>query len=197
MSPTCCTVEKPESDEEYTEPQQHKQPRFGLPHTASRSGPCSDLFLAPEPPEPPAILGLEQHHLQMMHDRSHAPGRNKWSSKWGHPGQRREASASNNGVALAEPYDCNKDSLRGMVAMEKVDGVRAFWKAKHPDGPCFIGKHGQRINEPPPSLLKLLPSDMDLDGELWAGRGWFDRVMALMGSTQKAGGKELHWQYLT
>ena len=80
---------------------------------------------------------------------------------WAHARQR---DAVQRGFALAENYVA-EDDLRGFLAMEKYDGIRASWE---PAAGNFRTRTGWSI-QPAPSLLKLLPTDTRLDGELWAG----------------------------
>ena len=54
--------------------------------------------------------------------------------------------------------------------MEKFDGYRAvWWPSGHEKSPCFLTRNGAPF-KPPPSWNGLLPHDMRLDGEIWAGR---------------------------
>ena len=93
---------------------------------------------------------------------------------------RRQEEAHKLAVALAEDFDEAKDSRHhGYVAMEKVDGIRAIWTPNRPNGPCFLTKNGHEI-EALPALAAQLPTDMRLDGEIWAGRGNFDFVNRAM-----------------
>ena len=84
--------------------------------------------------------------------------------------------------ALAVNWLPETDDLRDFVAMEKYDGVRAMWE---PSGwlPCATQRGGFRtrggapdkpLQSFPPSIVKLLPTDMRLDGEIWSRRGDFE-----------------------
>lgn len=52
---------------------------------------------------------------------------------------------------------------------EKYDGVRAIW-----DGEDFVSRHGKVLNVP--DWFKEGMPRVRLDGELWAGRGGFEKV---------------------
>ena len=168
-------------------------------HAACGSGAC-DGFLLPSPPEPPAAFIAAK---RAAHDRSqkargpHVPSR---MSGWG----QREANALRHQVALASEYEASKDDARlageAWVATEKYDGIRAVWWPDGSDPPGFKGRNGNFINAPPPSLVALLPKDMRLDGELWAGRGrTFEQVSSLVGSKSLEGGRfhDVAWRSLT
>ena len=57
------------------------------------------------------------------------------------------------------------------LVSEKLDGVRAFW-----DGQVLRTRNGNTINAPA-WFVENFPAQA-LDGELWIGRGMFDRVSA-------------------
>ncbi len=75
-------------------------------------------------------------------------------------------------LLLAKPYahEQNVDLTRYWVS-EKLDGVRAYW-----DGKQFFTRSGQQIHAPQ-WFLDGLPH-LALDGELWMGRGRFERLSA-------------------
>jgi DNA ligase-1 len=82
-------------------------------------------------------------------------------------------------VMLANDY-YDKDSKErptidptGWYLSEKLDGVRAWWDSKER---ALYARSGNRIWTPD-FFTAGLPSDLDLDGELWAGRGQFSEVM--------------------
>lgn len=75
-------------------------------------------------------------------------------------------------LLLAERYRGEADVSRYWVS-EKLDGVRAIW-----DGKNLRFRSGNVV--PAPSwFLEALPSQ-PLDGELWLGRGSFDRLSAIV-----------------
>ena len=83
--------------------------------------------------------------------------------------------------ALALPWEPESDDLRGFVAMEKYDGVRAMWEPPKLGGGGSGGgfrTRGGALDKPlkrfPPSIEALLPTDMRLDGEIWSRRGDFE-----------------------
>ncbi len=65
---------------------------------------------------------------------------------------------------LAKDYD-GRDPA-GMWISEKLDGVRALWTGEE-----FLTRAGNRIDCP--SWFSQGLPEIDLDGELWAGRGEF------------------------
>ena len=134
-----------------------------------------DGFLVPEPPPAPPEWFEKGPHAAAA-----VAGSHQWLHRNGGNLQRQQQR-----VALAEEWDERRDQLDGFVATEKFDGIRAVWTpdGQYADGrgePGFMGKSGLRISAPPPSLQALLPSEMALDGELWAGRGHFQLVSRLM-----------------
>ena len=76
--------------------------------------------------------------------------------------------------ALAIEWLPEKDDLRGYVAMEKYDGVRAMWEGGRGGFRTRGGKPDKPLQHFPPSIEKLLPTDMRLDGEIWSRRGDFE-----------------------
>jgi len=56
---------------------------------------------------------------------------------------------------------------------EKLDGVRGYWNGKH-----FISRQGNMI-ESPEWFTKVLPN-VALDGELWMGRGTFEKLSGIV-----------------
>ncbi len=73
-------------------------------------------------------------------------------------------------LLLAETVRSDTDVTRYLVS-EKLDGVRAFW-----DGRVLVTRGGHVINAPA-WFVEHLPVRA-LDGELWAGRGQFERTSA-------------------
>ena len=70
---------------------------------------------------------------------------------------------------LAKTYKGQRPS--GWLMSEKLDGVRAIW-----DGQRFISRNGN-VFHAPAWFLAGMPSDVILDGELWGGRGAFQRTV--------------------
>jgi DNA ligase-1 len=62
--------------------------------------------------------------------------------------------------------------VRGWWVSEKLDGVRCI-----ATGTALLSRHGKPLN-PPAWFLEGLPTDIRLDGELWMGRGTFDRLVS-------------------
>ena len=73
-------------------------------------------------------------------------------------------------LLLAETVRSDTDVTRYLVS-EKLDGVRAFW-----DGRALVSRGGHVINAPA-WFVEHFPARA-LDGELWAGRGQFERTSA-------------------
>ena len=61
----------------------------------------------------------------------------------------------------------------GWICSEKLDGCRAYWNGKH-----FLTRNANRIT-PPSWSVKDFPSQ-ELDGELWAGRGTFEKTLSII-----------------
>lgn len=76
------------------------------------------------------------------------------------------------GLMLAKNWQAGVDPLDFLVS-EKLDGVRAFW-----DGHTLRFRSGRRIATPD-WFMAALPST-PLDGELWLGRGSFDRLSSIV-----------------
>lgn len=76
-------------------------------------------------------------------------------------------------VMLAKPYDPSIDPT-GWWMSEKLDGVRALW---------MNGAFWTRNMKPiyaPEWFTHMLPVNIYLDGELWAGRGGFQRCVSIV-----------------
>lgn len=73
-------------------------------------------------------------------------------------------------LMLATRWEKDADPT-GWWMSEKYDGVRGYW-----DGSRMLTRQGEAIAIPQ-SLRDALP-DFPLDGELWAGRGKFERAVA-------------------
>jgi len=85
----------------------------------------------------------------------------------------------------ATPWNAQLDA-RNFAISEKLDGVRALW-----DGKKLRFRSGRAIAAPA-WFLAALPSEA-LDGELWMGRGSFDR---LSGAVRKAQPVDEEWQHV-
>lgn len=82
------------------------------------------------------------------------------------------AAAEPPAILLAEVYRDQVDVSRYLVS-EKLDGVRAIW-----DGTTLRFRSGKEINAPR-WFVDGLPK-RPLDGELWIGRGTFERVSGIV-----------------
>jgi DNA ligase-1 len=80
------------------------------------------------------------------------------------------------GVMLATPWPIQRDPSEYWVS-EKLDGVRALW-----DGQALRFRSGHLIAAPQ-WFTAALPPDA-LDGELWLGRGSFERLSATVRRAQ-------------
>lgn len=63
--------------------------------------------------------------------------------------------------------------LSNWLMSEKLDGVRGYW-----DGKRLLSKNGIPFN-PPPSFTKNFP-DFEVEGELWGGRGTFEKTVSIV-----------------
>jgi len=63
--------------------------------------------------------------------------------------------------------------LTGWLMSEKLDGVRAYW-----DGKKLLSKNGVPFN-PPASFIGNFPN-FEVEGELWAGRGTFEKTASIV-----------------
>lgn len=73
---------------------------------------------------------------------------------------------------LAKPYA--GQPVVGWLLSEKLDGVRALW-----DGRQLVSRNGNAFSAPD-WFLAQLPADMALDGELYIGRGQFQRTVGIV-----------------
>lgn len=76
---------------------------------------------------------------------------------------------------LAEVYDASIDPADYWIS-EKLDGVRALW-----DGQALTFRSGNPVNAPD-WFTRDLPKQ-PLDGELWLGRGRFERLSGIVRKT--------------
>lgn len=60
-----------------------------------------------------------------------------------------------------------------------MDGIRAFW-----DGKQLLSRQGIPIAAPE-EFIRNLPRDTLLDGELWTGRGSFEKLASLIKSNRR------------
>lgn len=95
------------------------------------------------------------------------------------------AATGEGDVQLASVWPPGR-SPQGYLVSEKFDGVRAVW-----DGQGLRFRSG-RLIATPAWFLAMLPS-VPLDGELWMGRGQFDRVSA---AVRKSIPDEAEWRAL-
>ncbi len=72
-------------------------------------------------------------------------------------------------------YNYTGETPKGWIMAEKLDGIRAIW-----DGSQLWSKQGNAINAP--EIAAKLPQGIALDGELWAGRERFERVLSALKS---------------
>jgi DNA ligase-1 len=63
--------------------------------------------------------------------------------------------------------------LSGWLMSEKLDGVRAYW-----DGKRLLSKNGIPFN-PPGTFTENFPN-FEVEGELWAGRGTFEKTVSIV-----------------
>ena len=84
-------------------------------------------------------------------------------------------------LLLADVYRDDVDVDRYWVS-EKLDGVRAYW-----DGERLVSRSGNRFDAPP-WFVEHLPR-VPLDGELWMGRGAFERLSGAVRRQTPDGGQ--------
>lgn len=90
-------------------------------------------------------------------------------------------------VLLANKWEREKHDPVEWWISEKLDGVRAFWDAKQR---AFLSRLGN-VYPAPDWFTKGLPDDVDLDGELFGGRGKFQFTVGIA----KTDGSK-HWDQL-
>lgn len=76
-------------------------------------------------------------------------------------------------LLLMDYHKAKPHNLQEYVMSEKLDGVRVLWNGKQ-----LITRNGRVINAPA-CFTKDFPPFM-LDGELWIGRGEFEKILALV-----------------
>jgi DNA ligase-1 len=86
-------------------------------------------------------------------------------------------------LLLAETENGQADVTRYLVS-EKYDGVRAYW-----DGQALLTRNGNTINAPR-WFVENFPA-RPLDGELWIGRGQFER---LSGTVRRQTPDDAEWR---
>lgn len=78
-------------------------------------------------------------------------------------------------MMLASKYDSKKFSVvKGWLMSEKLDGVRCYW-----NGTTMFTRTGKRFFAPD-WFVKLLPSNLALDGELWTKRDDFQAGISIV-----------------
>lgn len=90
-------------------------------------------------------------------------------------------------VLLANKWDREKNDPVNWWISEKLDGVRAYWDASKR---VFLSRLGN-VYPAPDWFTASFPSDVDLDGELFGGRG---RFQFTVGIAKTDGSK--HWDQL-
>ncbi|KAJ9441857.1 DNA ligase [Diplonema papillatum] len=89
------------------------------------------------------------------------------------------------GVLLADKWD-ERDPT-GWWISEKLDGVRAYW-----DGANFLSRNGN-VFTAPSWFSQSIPAGVELDGELFGGRGAFQSTVGVVKSSEAHTG----WKSLT
>jgi len=87
-------------------------------------------------------------------------------------------------LMLAKKYT-DEVNPTGWWLSEKFDGVRALWT-----GNILVSRNGYKIAAPD-WFLEGLPKDIHLDGELWLGRGRFQKLAAIVRRDQPV---EAEWR---
>lgn len=79
-------------------------------------------------------------------------------------------------IMLPQVYSEGID-VSGWLMSEKLDGVRGYW-----DGQQMLSKNGNRLY-PPAAFTRNLPP-FPLEGELWGGRGTFEKTVSIVKKQQ-------------
>ncbi len=77
-------------------------------------------------------------------------------------------------------------NLNGWVMSEKYDGVRAIWDTK-----SLKGRKNKAFS-PPKWWIEKLPK-IALDGELWSGRGEFEKISSIVNSSSDKGWENIKY----
>ena len=88
-------------------------------------------------------------------------------------------------VLLAKKWE-NEDPT-GWWMSEKLDGVRAVWRNGE------FGSRGDNTFACPEWFKKKMPKGCVLDGEIWGGRGQFQKTSGIVRSS----GRHNEWEFLT
>lgn len=75
-------------------------------------------------------------------------------------------------LMLPQVYTDDID-VSGWLVSEKLDGIRGYW-----DGTKLLSKNGNPLYPPAAFTAKLPP--FALEGELWGGRGTFEKTLAIV-----------------
>jgi len=81
------------------------------------------------------------------------------------------AAADASQVMLAKKWE--ETDPKGWLMSEKLDGMRAYWSGQH-----FLSRNGNQLYPPLWFVVGLPPTP--LDGELWLGRGQFQKCMSIV-----------------
>ena len=79
-------------------------------------------------------------------------------------------------IMLPQVYTDRIDVSNWLVS-EKLDGVRGYW-----DGKRLLSKNGNPLH-PPATFIRNFPS-FDLEGEIWGGRGTFEKTVSIVKKQQ-------------
>lgn len=77
-------------------------------------------------------------------------------------------------VLLAKNYEPSKHNVRNWWVSEKLDGMRAYWTGKE-----MLTRTGKKVHVPKWFADKL-PHKVELDGELFVGRGKFQKTISVV-----------------
>lgn len=90
-------------------------------------------------------------------------------------------------ILLAKTFDPAKHDPTGWWMSEKLDGVRAIW-----NGRAFLSRLGNKFPVPR-EIVDSMPPGMQIDGELWAGRGNFQDAVSIV----KNASEDRGWHKIT
>uniref|UniRef100_K3WC20 SWIM-type domain-containing protein n=1 Tax=Globisporangium ultimum (strain ATCC 200006 / CBS 805.95 / DAOM BR144) TaxID=431595 RepID=K3WC20_GLOUD len=136
------------------------------------------------------LLG-EEFEAVRAKDSSTAPRASTLSAKGksgsGSPKKTASAKLSAPKVLLANKWERKKHNPANWWISEKLDGVRAYWDAKQR---VFLSRLGN-VYPAPEWFTNGFPDDMDLDGELFGGRGKFQFTVGIAKTDSSK-----HWDQL-
>jgi len=90
-------------------------------------------------------------------------------------------------IKLMLAHNYTDQNVVGWHMSEKLDGIRAFW-----NGQKFFSRTGKEIYAPK-QFLENMPKDIQLDGELSAGRGMFNKTSSIVRKSKNVESYQNDW----